>query len=211
MMQPGLLGQTVVIIGGGTGVGLATARKAKSAGARLIVTDRRSGPLEDMADEIGVEATASFDESDAGRLEAFLYGLPGYVDHVMLSGGPPYLARLDEIDLARARGVFEGLLLPIRIARYARSEMRDGGSLVFVGGTGVRRPGDGRTVAAVAAVALPALIANLAVEAAPVRVNLILTSHPIGADEVAALAVHLMLSHALTGAVFDLGFPEQPG
>lgn len=160
-----------------------------------------------MADEIGVEATASFDESDTGQLEAFLSGLPGYVDHVMLSGGTPYVARLDEIDLARARSALEGLLLPICIARYARQEMSDGGSLVFIGGTGARRPGDGSTMAAIAAAALPALIANLAVEAPPIRVNLISATpagHPTGADDVAALAVHLMSSPALTGTIANV-------
>ena len=204
--RSGLLGQTVVIIGGGSGIGLATARRAKTAGARLIVTDRRSGPLEEMADEVGVEATASFDEFDFGRLESFLYGLPGHVDHVVLVGGPPYLAPLDRIDLARTRDALDGLLLPICIARYARREMRDGGSLVFVGEIGARRPNAGRTVAAIVAAAWPALIASLAVEAAPVRVNLIVpTPAGPGDDDVATLAVHLMSSPALTGAILDLG------
>jgi NAD(P)-dependent dehydrogenase (short-subunit alcohol dehydrogenase family) len=174
MSGMGLLGQTVVIIGGATGIGLATARRAKSQGAQLIITDRRSGPLEEMADEIGVEATAAFDESDTGRLDAFLGRLPGYVDHVVLS-----------------RGALEQQPLPICIARYARREMRDGGSLVLIG----ERPG------AVVPIALPAMIANLAVEAAPVRVNLIVCAPADAPDDVAARALQLMMDPVLTGAV----------
>ncbi|WP_433379948.1 hypothetical protein ACQPZX_14385 [Actinoplanes sp. CA-142083] len=185
----------MLIIGTCTGAGLATARRAKGEGAQLILTDRRAGPLEDLADEIGVEATAAFDESDVDQLRAFLDGLPGHVDHVLFS----------EIDLARAYGALDQFLLPICIARYAQQEMRDCGSLMFIARSPARRPGDGQMLAAVAAVALPAIVANLAVEAAPVRVNLI-TCTP--ADDqlghVAARAVQLMVDPAVTGAILDL-------
>ena len=187
MSDMGLLGQTVVIIGGGTGIGLATARKAKTEGARLIITDRRSGPLEDVADEIGVEATAAFDESDTGRLEAFLGRLPGYIDHVVLS-----------------RGALEQLLLPLCIARYARREMRYGGSLVFIDVTPARRPGAGQSLAAIAPIPRPVLIANLVVEAAPVRVNLIVCTPADAPDDVAARAVQLMIDPVVTGAILHI-------
>jgi hypothetical protein len=173
----------------------------------LILTDRRAGPLEDLADEIGAEATAAFDESDVDRLDTFLGGLPGSVDHVMFSGGEPYAARLSEIDLARAPGALGRLLLPICLGRYARQEMYDGGSLVFVAGTGAGRPSDGR---APAAVALPVLIASLAVEVAPVRVNLITYAgpgpepSPGNLGEVAARAVGLMTDPGVTGTVLHL-------
>ena len=98
-----LIGQTVVVIGGSSGIGLATARRAKAEGAQLIITGRRAGTLDEAADEIGVEATAAFDAQDLDQLEAFLVGLPTPVDHVMLSAGGPYYARLDEIDFAQAR------------------------------------------------------------------------------------------------------------
>jgi NAD(P)-dependent dehydrogenase (short-subunit alcohol dehydrogenase family) len=204
----GLLGQTVLIIGTCTGAGLATARRAKGEGAQLILTDRRAGPLEDLADEIGVEATAAFDESDVEQLETFLGGLPGCVDHVMLSGGEPYTARPGEIDLARAHGALDQLLLPICIGCYAGREMRDGGSLVFVTGARAGRPGDRQTLAAVAAVALPVLIAGLAVEVAPVRVNLIAcdAAEPpaVSLGEVAARAVGLMIHPRVTGTIVYL-------
>jgi NAD(P)-dependent dehydrogenase (short-subunit alcohol dehydrogenase family) len=202
----GLLGQTVLIIGTCTGAGPATARRAKGEGAQLILTDRRAGLLEDLADEIGAEATAAFDESDVDQLDTFLGGLPGPVDHVMLSGGEPYAAGLSEIDLSRARDALDQLLLPICIGRYARQEMHDGGSLVFVAGTYAGRPGEGQTLASVAAVAQPVLIANLAVEVAPVRVNLITGAEPTAGSlgEVAARAVGLMTDPEVTGAVLYL-------
>jgi NADP-dependent 3-hydroxy acid dehydrogenase YdfG len=63
MIHPsGPLGQTVLIIGTCTGAGLEAARRAKGEGAQLILTDCRAGSLEDVADEIGVEATAAIDD-----------------------------------------------------------------------------------------------------------------------------------------------------
>jgi NAD(P)-dependent dehydrogenase (short-subunit alcohol dehydrogenase family) len=233
-----LLGQTVVVIGGSSGIGLATARRAKAEGAQLIITGRRAGTLEEAADEIGVEATAAFDAQDLDQLEAFLVGLPTPVDHVMLSAGGPYYARLDEIDFAQARRAVERLLIPLCIARFAAQEMRAGGSLVFISGTGARRPNLGLAVPAILTAAMPALVANLALETAPVRVNLIAAGfvdtplsakllgdrleqrreqlraalpirQVVGPEDVAALAIHLMTNTALTGATYDIDGGQQ--
>jgi NAD(P)-dependent dehydrogenase (short-subunit alcohol dehydrogenase family) len=205
----GLLGQTVVITGGSSGIGFATARRAKDAGARLIITDRRAGSLDEAADEIGAEATAVFDAEDPVQLEAFLARLPMPVDHVLLGVHAHYDAPLGELDLVRARDALAHLLLPFHLARFAIHGMRADGSLVFIGG------GAGRALAAATAAALPALIADLALETAPLRVNLIAVAsadalpspveEAVGLDDIALLAVHLMTNTALTGATYDLG------
>ena len=161
-----------------------------------------------MADEIGVEATAAVDSQDRGRLEAFLAELPTCVDHVVLSVGPPYSAPLDEIDLTRACGALEQLLLPLSVARFAVRQMADGGSLVVVSLGGVQRPVIGAAIAAMSSGALSALIANLALEIAPVRVNLIAAAAADRPDDVAALAVHLMTDTATTGATYEIGGNE---
>jgi NAD(P)-dependent dehydrogenase (short-subunit alcohol dehydrogenase family) len=126
----------------------------------------------------------------------------------------------------------------LRVAREARARVRSAGSLLFITGTGARRPGVGLTIAAIAAAALPAITANLALELAPIRVNLIaagfvdtpLSATLLGdeleqrrdqlrstlpirrvvtADDVAALAVHTMTNTALTGATYDVDGGEQ--
>jgi NAD(P)-dependent dehydrogenase (short-subunit alcohol dehydrogenase family) len=116
--------------------------------------------------------------------------------------------------------------------------MRPGGTLVFMTGLGARRPGIGLAVAAILAAALPALTANLALEVAPVRVNLIAAGfvdtplsasalgeglearrkqlraalpirRVVGPADVAALAMHLMTNTALTGTTYDIDGGEQ--
>jgi NAD(P)-dependent dehydrogenase (short-subunit alcohol dehydrogenase family) len=234
-----LAGRTVVVIGGSAGIGLATARAARAEGADVVVTGRDPGRLERAARELGATASAAFDATDPALLEAFFAGLDTPVDHVMVTAGGPYYAPLMEMDLDRAREDVEAhLLLPIRVGRLAVGTVAPGGTLIFIGGTGGRRPDVGLAMVSAITAAMPALVANMAIEIAPVRVNLIAAGfvdtplsaallgddlearrqalratlpigRVVGPDDVAALAVHLMVNTALTGATYDIDGGQQ--
>ena len=236
-MSDSLAGQTVVIIGGTRGIGLETARQARAAGAEVVVTGRNPERLEAAAQELGALQAVAFDATDEQALEQFLAGLPNPVDHIFVSAGGPYYAPLAEIDFAEARrSVDEHLWMPLQLAR--RAQLRPGGSLLLMGGTGARSAVVGLTVASTMTVGMPALVRTLALELAPVRVNLIAagfvdtplsaellgdrieerreelrTTLPIGrvveAADVAYLALHLMTNTALTGATFDIDGGQQ--
>jgi NAD(P)-dependent dehydrogenase (short-subunit alcohol dehydrogenase family) len=238
MSKPELLGQTVVVIGGSAGIGLATARRARAEGADVILTARDAGRLEQAGLEVSAVNTAAFDATDFDRLGRFFDELPEPIDHVLVTGPGPYYAPLAELDLERARRNFDAhLLLPLQVARSAPGKVRPGGTLLFMGGTGGRSPASGALITAMTA-ALPALTANLALELAPVRVNLMAagfvdtplsasllgdqldarreqlrTTLPIGRvvgpDDIAALAVHLMANTAVTGATYDIDGGQQ--
>ena len=78
------------------------------------------------------------------------------------------------MDFAEARrNLDEHLWLPLHVAREAADKVRPGGTLLFIGGTGGRRPRVGLSLVSAMTAAMPALTANLALELAPVRVNLI--------------------------------------
>src|SRR3954469_12415857 len=173
--QPGgLAGQTVVVIGGSSGIGLETAHQARSAGAELIVTGRDPERLRRAGDEVGALRTASLDLHDADGLARFFAGLPAPVDHVLVTGGGPFYAPIADLDFDQALRVLdEHLLGALRIAQACAPRLRAGGSLTFVTGTHARRPGSGLSIAAIAAVGVPAIVANAAVELAPMRVNAI--------------------------------------
>ena len=204
-----LTGQVVVVIGGGSGIGHQTARLAHDEGADIILTGRDPGRLERAAAELGALSTSAFDATDPAALQRFFTGLPGQIDHVMVTAGSQYYAPLAEIDLEAARrNLDEHLLLPLQIGRDAAGRVRPGGTLIFMTGTGARRPGPGLAVAAIASAAVPVIAANLAVEIAPVRVNLI-AAGVVGPDDVAALAVHLMTNTAVTGATYDIDGGQQ--
>jgi NAD(P)-dependent dehydrogenase (short-subunit alcohol dehydrogenase family) len=171
--EPGLVGQTVVVIGGSSGIGLETARQARAEGADVVLTGRNPERLQ------------------AAKLEL-----------------------------------------------SAAAKMRPAGTLLSMVGTGARKPGVGLGVMSSITAALPALTANLALELAPVRVNLIaagfvdtpLSASVLGDElerrrdqlratlpirrviepaDVAALAIHIMTNTAITGATFDIDGGEQ--
>ena len=172
--EPELLGQTVVVIGGSAGIGLETARRARAEGARVILTGRNPEPLQRAASELDALSTAAFDATDPAPLERFFRDLPATIDHVMVTAGQPHYGRLLDMDFEQVRSALDThLLLMLQVARYAAHKVRPGGTLLFMGGTGGRRPGIGLGIVSTVTAALPALTASLAIELAPVRVNLI--------------------------------------
>ena len=237
--EPELPGQTVVVIGGSAGIGLETARRASSEGADVILTGRNPDRLKRAAAGLGALSTAAFDATDPAALDRFFAGLPGPIDHVMVTGPGPYYAPLADLDRERAhRDWDDHEWLAIAVAQHAVGRVRPGGTLLFMAGTGGRRPAPGGSLMSAATAALPALIANLALEVAPIRVNLIaagfvdtpLSASLLGDDldkrrdqlratlpigrvvgpaDVAALAVHIMINTALTGATYDIDGGEQ--
>ena len=74
-----LAGQTVVVIGGSAGIGLETARLARTAGADLVLTARNADRLSEVGRELEA-TTAAFDVTDSDRLQRFFEELPGAVD-----------------------------------------------------------------------------------------------------------------------------------
>ena len=89
-------------------------------------------------------SSAAFDAGDPDRLAQFFDELPGPVDHVLVTAGRPYYAPLADMDFAAARrDVDEHLWLPMHLARTAVGRVRPAGTLLFMGGTGGRRPAPG--------------------------------------------------------------------
>jgi len=233
-----LIGQTVLVIGGSSGIGLETARLAYAQGAGIILTARNPDRLHRAGLELGA-GIAAFDATDFDRLRRFFDALPAPIDHLLVTGPGPSYAPLAEFDLDTARRHLDAhLLLPLQVARDAAAKVRPPGTLLFMSGTGGRRTAPGRSFTAALTAALPALTRTLALEVAPVRVNLIAAGfvdtplsasllgdriderreqlratlpigRVVGPADIAALAVHLMTNTAITGATFDIDGGQQ--
>jgi NAD(P)-dependent dehydrogenase (short-subunit alcohol dehydrogenase family) len=237
--EPELLGQTVVLIGGSAGIGLETARRARQEGAQVVLVGRNQDRLERAAEDVGAIRTAAFDADDAAALKQFFDGLPGPIDHVLVTaGGPSYTPLLDMTEAQLNRALGSHPLLALEVARNAAGKIRPGGSLLLMGGTGGRRISRELGIVPAATAVLPPFTAALALELAPVRVNLIAAGfvdtplsasllgegldarrdelrrrlpigRVVGPEDVAALAVHLMTNTALTGATYDIDGGQQ--
>src|ERR671924_608212 len=83
-----LLGQTVLVIGGSSGIGLETARLARAKGAEVILTARNPDRLHRVGLELGA-SIAAFDATDFDRLERFFDALSTPIDHVLVTGPGP--------------------------------------------------------------------------------------------------------------------------
>jgi NAD(P)-dependent dehydrogenase (short-subunit alcohol dehydrogenase family) len=234
-----LAGQTVVVIGGSSGIGLETARGAQDEGADVIITGRDSTRLSQAARDVKATSASAFDVNDDDALEGFFTSLPTPVDHVMVTAGAPSYAPLLQLNQSQIHeAVGSSVSRYLAVARYAAPKMSEQGSLILMGGTGGRRIGKDLGIVSVTTAQMPPLTASLALELAPIRVNLIaagfvdtpLSATLLGdqleerradlrarlpirrvvtATDVAALALHLMTNTALTGATFDIDGGQQ--
>jgi NAD(P)-dependent dehydrogenase (short-subunit alcohol dehydrogenase family) len=170
-----LAGQTVVVIGGSSGIGLATARAARDAGADVVITGRSPQRLETAAAGLGDTVRAvALDALDEAGTATLFEELP-IVHHVFVSAGTVGAGPLSA-PTERLRPLLDTRLWgSVFAVRAAAPKMTDGGSITLCSGVSSMRPRRGGSpVSAASAGAVEALARNLAVELAPVRVNTII-------------------------------------
>jgi NAD(P)-dependent dehydrogenase (short-subunit alcohol dehydrogenase family) len=231
--EPQLAGQTLLVIGGSSGIGLETARRAYREGASVILTARDPERVHRAGLELAA-GIAAFDATDFDRLARFFGEAPDRIDHVLVTVPGPGPVPLAEFDVDAARRELDAhLVLPLRVAREAAAKVRPGGALLFTGCIDGGYTEAGSAFSSALTAALSAMTKSLAYELAPIRVNLIaagfvdtpLSTELIGDQidarreelrttlpirrvisraDVAALAVHLMTNTAVTGATFDI-------
>jgi NAD(P)-dependent dehydrogenase (short-subunit alcohol dehydrogenase family) len=229
-----LSGQRVVIVGGTSGMGLATVRVAAGQGAEVTAAGRRA-----LAGRNAIEGVrqAEVDVTDEASVRALFDGV-GTLDHLFVSASPGSPGPFLEQDVAAARTFMDGKLLGSwACARYAAPRMSAGGSITFVTGVAVVRPSGNAAMVTAAFAAIEALSRALALELGPVRVNTIrpgytdsemwsglsdaarddlrrrvadaLPARRMGTPEdIAHAAIFLMTSRQTTGAVLEVSGGE---
>jgi NAD(P)-dependent dehydrogenase (short-subunit alcohol dehydrogenase family) len=167
-------GKVVVVIGGTSGIGLATAEQALGAGARVVIASRSAEKLKRASERLGGRIEArELDVTRESDVRAFFEGL-GSLDHLVTSVGGGAMGRFVDLDPATARGAFDGKFWgQYHAARAAAPRIRAGGSITLFSGIASRKAMPG--MAAIAAIngAIEALCRTLAIELAPVRVNVV--------------------------------------
>ncbi len=163
-----LAGKKVVVIGGSSGIGLATAELAKAQGADVTIASRSAAKLDPVAERLKVTAISTDVTNDESVAE--LFRRTGPVDHVVLTAaqlrtGPFKTVAMDDVRVTM-EGKFWGAW---RVAREAN--IRPGGSLTLVTGFLSVRPRPNSAIVSAANGALESLARALALELAPVRVN----------------------------------------
>jgi NAD(P)-dependent dehydrogenase (short-subunit alcohol dehydrogenase family) len=229
-----LAGQRVVVVGGTSGMGLATVRAAAAQGAEVVAAGRR--PVAARAPIEGVRQL-EVDVTDEASVRA-LFDAVGKLDHLFVSASPGSPGPFLDQDLAAARTYMDGKFLGSwTCARYAAPRMPAGGSITFVTGGAVVRPPRNAAMVTAAFAAVEALSRALALELGPLRVNTIRPGYtdsemwsglsdaerddlrrrvadamPVGRigtpEDIAHAAVFLMTSRQTTGAVLEVSGGE---
>ena len=163
-----LAGKKIVVVGGSSGIGLATAEIAKRAGADVFIASRNAERLKAAAEKIGATAVATDVTQDDSV--AALFRATGPADHVVVTAAQLRTGPFKTVAMEDVRATLEGKFWGAwRVARAA--EIRAGGSLTLVSGFLSIRPRPNSAIVGAANGALESLTRGLALELAPVRVN----------------------------------------
>jgi NAD(P)-dependent dehydrogenase (short-subunit alcohol dehydrogenase family) len=170
-----LEGKRIVVLGGSSGIGLAIAQAAAVEGAKVVVASSNQGKVNEALKSMpaSAEGHAADLGSEAG-IKA-LFERIGDFDHLAYTAADKLqLNRVAETDLTKARKFFElrywGALTAVK---YASPHIRPGGSIVLTSGLAGLRPHAGWALGASVCCAMEGLTRALAVELAPIRVNIV--------------------------------------
>ncbi|ARP64590.1 short chain dehydrogenase [Mesorhizobium sp. WSM1497] len=168
--------QKILIVGGGSGMGLALARHCVEAGAAVVIAGRGQDRLRQAREALGNPAgleTAVVDIAREDQVSA-LFAAIGGLDHIVSTAADIEGAYrpLPELDLKAAQRVVESKLYgPLLLAKHGAPRLAASGSMTFVSGIAAYRPAARGSVVAAVNAALGGLVRALAVELAPIRVN----------------------------------------
>jgi NAD(P)-dependent dehydrogenase (short-subunit alcohol dehydrogenase family) len=163
-----LAGKKVVVVGGSSGIGLATAELAKREGAAVIIASRNAARLDAIAAKLNAIAIAT-DVTNDESVEN-LFRRAGPVDHVVITAAQLRTGPFKTVPMDDVRATMESKFWGAwRVARAA--EFRPGGSLTLVTGYLSVRPRPNSAIVGAVNGALESLAKGLALELAPVRVN----------------------------------------
>jgi NAD(P)-dependent dehydrogenase (short-subunit alcohol dehydrogenase family) len=170
-----LQGRRIVVLRGSSGIGLAVAQAAAREGATVVIASSRRDRVDQALKTLpaGAEGHA-LDLADEPAVRAVFERL-GNFDHLVFTAGESLqLDRLTNTDIEAAKRFF-GLRYwgAYLAAKYGSGSIREGGSIVFTSGIAGQRPRPGWFVAASICAAMEGLTRALAVELAPIRVNIV--------------------------------------
>jgi NAD(P)-dependent dehydrogenase (short-subunit alcohol dehydrogenase family) len=168
-------GKRIVVTGGSSGIGLATAEAAIARGAEVVITGRDRKRLDCALSQLGSRARGfAVDASDEKAVRGIFAELQ-HVDHIFSNaGGITGASKLLSTDVSAMRPAMDIRFWgAIYAAKYGAPKMREGGSIVLMSGIASQRPILGAVVASASGSSVEGLARSLAVDLAPIRVNTI--------------------------------------
>jgi NAD(P)-dependent dehydrogenase (short-subunit alcohol dehydrogenase family) len=168
-----LEGTKVVLLGGTSGIGLATAKAAAQKGAMVVVASKNRDRVATAVRAIGANAKGEVANLGGEAETRGLFDRIGPFDHLVYTAGESLmLGALESLDIDQAKRAFDIRVFgALAAVKQACPNIRKTGSIVLTHGIAGRRPMAGWSVGASICGAMEALTRALAVELSPVRVN----------------------------------------
>ena len=168
-----LAGKTILVIGGTKNIGLAIARRADAAGARLVIAGRDEAKANDVAATLSDARGLGLDVTDEGDIVSAATTLDS-VDHVVITAAAHHNVPVAELEHHLVVRAFEAKVIgPLLVAKHFAPKMAADGSFILFSGVAAWKPAPGRAVMNITNGAVAFAAAQLATELAPIRVNAI--------------------------------------
>ena len=169
-----LAGRSIVVIGGSSGIGLATARLAQQQGAAVTIAGRNEERLRSALAELGGAARAAAVDASDERSVARFFSEVEHADHVVVLAGEQPVGLLAEADSASFRRAMDARFWSaVHVCKYAPARMAEAGSITLCSGVVAHKPQPTRSLGTASTAAVEAFGRAMAVELAPIRVNTI--------------------------------------
>jgi NAD(P)-dependent dehydrogenase (short-subunit alcohol dehydrogenase family) len=167
-------GKRVIIIGGSSGIGLATARGAAAEGAEVLLASRSEEKLQKARESFSGKVDVFVVDAEKEESVKTLFEKEREFDHLFTPGSEGARGPFLSLDSQAARRAFDSKFWgQYFAAKYGAPKIRPGGSITFMAGAFSQRPGPGTAVLAAINSAVEGLGRALAVELAPLRVNVV--------------------------------------
>ncbi len=168
-----LNGKKVVLLGGSSGIGLATAKASAAEGAQVIIVSGNQQRIDKALTELPQGSRGYAVNLTSEQSIKDFFEMLGNIDHLLYTAGENLTLNLiAQTDIEQARGFFNvrywGAFTAVK---YASPHIQPGGSINLISGTADARPGAGWSIASSICGAMEGLVRALAVELAPIRVN----------------------------------------
>ncbi len=172
-MTDPLQGQTVLVVGRGSGLARAIVLAARDAGAKVVAAGRdQEGLPAAYGDEPGV-STEYVDLTDDNSIATLSERL-GRVDHVVSTASARARGRIADLSRDAVRLAFDTKVIgPLMLAKHFAPRMSQSGSFVLFSGVAASKIVVGTMAVAITNAAADTLARSLALELAPIRVNAI--------------------------------------
>jgi NAD(P)-dependent dehydrogenase (short-subunit alcohol dehydrogenase family) len=168
-----LEGKRIIVLGGSSGLGLATAKAAASEGASVIIVSSNQSRVDSALAELPEGSRGyAVDLSQEKNIKNF-FDQAGRFDHLVYTAGENItMSMVDDTDIERGKDFFTirfwGAFAAIK---YCKAYINEGGSITLMSGNFGQRPSAGYSLGATICGAMDGFTRAMAVELAPIRVN----------------------------------------